>query len=216
VEKVVRSGIEPQSRTHITFTGPFDFTAENRLRVRALAGVLETRLRERLREDLGGTYSVSVNGGYDDVPEARYTFQIRFGSDPERADELREAVDRSMGAFTAAMNDDFNTREALAVLFDLGSAVNRHVDGADAFDYRGLRRAIETFERLGGGVLGFDFDGDATSDVSLADGLIELVLAVREREREAGQYDRADQLRAELEELGVTVEDTDDGVTYRY
>jgi zinc protease len=92
IERTVRKGVEPQSQTRIAFTGPFDYTAENRIRMRALASVLEVRLRERLREDLGGTYSVGVNGGYEDIPEARYSFQIQFGADPERAAELRDAV----------------------------------------------------------------------------------------------------------------------------
>ncbi len=92
VEKTVHRGIEPKSQTHVAFTGPFDYTPANRLAIRALASVLETRLRERLREDLGGTYSVGVNAGYEDVPEQRYTFTIDFGSDPDRAPELKAAV----------------------------------------------------------------------------------------------------------------------------
>jgi zinc protease len=60
--------------------------------MRALASILEVRLRERLREELGGTYSVGTSGGYDDIPEPRYTFQIQFGADPDRAEELRAAV----------------------------------------------------------------------------------------------------------------------------
>jgi zinc protease len=92
VEREVRKGVEPRSQTRIAFTGPFEFTAENRVRMTALASILEVRLRERLREDLGGTYSVGTAGGYEDVPEPRYTFQIQFGADPERAEELRTAV----------------------------------------------------------------------------------------------------------------------------
>ena len=92
VERTVHKGVEPQSQTRIAFTGPFEYTAENRIRMRALASVLEVRLRERLREDLGGTYSVGVSGGYEDIPEPRYSFQIQFGADPERAAELRDAV----------------------------------------------------------------------------------------------------------------------------
>jgi zinc protease len=92
VEKVVRKGIEPQSRTAMVFTGPFDPTFQNRFDLRVLAGVLETRLRERLREELGGTYSVGVSGTYERVPDPRYQIRIQFGSDPERAEELREAV----------------------------------------------------------------------------------------------------------------------------
>ena len=43
-----------------------------------------------------------------------------------------------------------------------------------------------------------------------------LVLGVREQEREAGNYDRADALRDDLEALGVEVQDTGDGVEYRF
>ena len=129
---------------------------------------------------------------------------------------LRGAADGTREAFTAAMNDDFNTRRALAALEELVSAVNSHVDGRDEYDYRGLRRAVETIEELGGEVFGLEF-GDTQQDgeVSIAADLVELLLAVREREREAGNYDRADDLRDELEALGVEVQDTDDGPTYR-
>ncbi|MEQ9569349.1 MAG: insulinase family protein [Longimicrobiales bacterium] len=92
VEKEVRAGIEPQSQTVLIFHGPFEYTPADRARIRVMASVLETRLRERLREDLGGTYSVGVNAGYEKHPEAGYTLQVSFGSDPERVGELRAAV----------------------------------------------------------------------------------------------------------------------------
>ncbi|HEX9886223.1 MAG TPA: insulinase family protein [Longimicrobiales bacterium] len=101
IEKTVRRGIEPQSATVVAFTGPFDYTAQNRVGMRAMAQALEIRLRERMREDLGGTYSVSVNGAYDDVPEERYTVTIQFGSDPERTDELRAVVFEEIGRLAA-------------------------------------------------------------------------------------------------------------------
>jgi len=113
------------------------------------------------------------------------------------------------------MNDDFNTREALAALFDLVGAANRHLDDNDAYDYRGLRRTVETLETFGEDVLGFDFEGESQGDATIADELVTLVLDLREDEREAGNYDRADQLRDDLEALGVEVQDTDDGPEYR-
>ena len=135
-------------------------------------------------------------------------------------DDLREAVEQTRADFEDAMNANLNAREATTALLNLASAVNRHVERAEAafggYDYRGLRRAVETFEDLGGGVFGLQF-GDATGgEVSVADDLIELVLDVREREREAGNWDRADALRDDLEALGIEVEDGDDGPTYRY
>ncbi|MFP4625608.1 MAG: cysteine--tRNA ligase [Natronomonas sp.] len=129
--------------------------------------------------------------------------------------ELPAAATTARTAFEDAMNDDFNTREALSAFFDLTVAVNRHVDGRDRYDYQGLREAIETFEDLGEGVLGLDFSGDAGGEATLAGELVELVLDVRTAEREAGNYDRADALRDDLEALGVDVQDTDDGPSYR-
>lgn len=131
------------------------------------------------------------------------------------ASPLRDAVEVATESFTAAMNDDFNTREALAALFDLAAAANRHLDRADEYDYRGLRRTVETFDTFGDEVCGFDFEGTETGDVTIADELVELILELRETEREAGNYERADELRNDLEFLGIEIQDTDDGAEYR-
>jgi len=128
---------------------------------------------------------------------------------------LREAVADAREDFEAAMNDDFNTREAVSALLELASAVHRYVDDAERYDYRALVDAVEVFEELGGGVLGFQFETVDGGEVELAGDLVEFVLDIREDARDAGDYDRADELRDRLESLDVTVEDTDDGATYR-
>ena len=138
-------------------------------------------------------------------------------------EEFRVAVEDARADFHAAMNDDFNTREAVTALLELATAVNRHVDeredaeaGEDRrYDYAALADAIEVFEELGGGVLGFVFAGDADGDVTVVDDLVNLVLGVREEERDAGNYERADDLRDRLEALGVTVEDEGEETTFR-
>ena len=132
--------------------------------------------------------------------------------------ELRDAVADTREAFTEAMNDDFNVREAMAALSELATAVNRHIDGGDRYDYRALREAVEAFDDLGGDIFGLSFGADAGTggDVAVAEELIQLVLDIREAEREAGNYDRADDLRDELEALGVEVQDSDDGPSYRF
>jgi cysteinyl-tRNA synthetase len=153
--------------------------------------------------------------GYETAREACDSVDARATVTDET---LREAVDTCREEFSAAMNDDFNTRGALAALRELVAAVNTHADGREAYDYRGLRRAVETLEEFGGEVLGLSLGEDAGAgggDVTIAEELVELVLDVREAEREAGNYERADELRADLEALGVEVEDTDDGPTYR-
>ena len=92
IQKTVRAGVEPQSQTIMAFSGPFDYTAQNRVGMRVMAQALEIRLRERMREDLGGTYGVGVTGGYQQIPEESYTVTVAFGSDPLRSEELRGVV----------------------------------------------------------------------------------------------------------------------------
>ncbi|MFB6153282.1 MAG: cysteine--tRNA ligase [Halodesulfurarchaeum sp.] len=129
---------------------------------------------------------------------------------------LRQAIVAARESFTEAMNDDFNTREAIAALLELATAVNAHLDDVNEYDYRGLRRVIETFEELGGEVLGFLFgERESHGEVSLAAELVDLILEVREAEREAGNYERADRLRDDLEALGIEVQDTDTGPEFR-
>ena len=133
-------------------------------------------------------------------------------------DDLRDAVSGTRASFRDAMNDDFNVREAMAALLELTTGVNRHLDAHESYDYRGLREAVETFEALAGDVFGLSIGDDAADggDVTVAEELVELVLEVREAEREAGNYDRADDLRDELAAIGVEVQDDDDGPAYRF
>ena len=92
VEREVRKGMEPQSMTRIIITGPFEYTPQNRVGMRILTHVLDTRLREVVREEMSGTYGVNVGSNYERDPEPAYSIQIGFGSDPERVGELVEAI----------------------------------------------------------------------------------------------------------------------------
>jgi len=92
VEKTVKRGVEPKSNTRITFTGPIEYTAPNRLAMAMLIDVLDMKLRDVLREDLGGTYGVSISQSVQRFPEPRYSISVAFGSAPERMDELVKAI----------------------------------------------------------------------------------------------------------------------------
>ncbi|GMR12009.1 MAG: insulinase family protein [Gemmatimonadota bacterium] len=112
VRRVVRKGVEPKSNTRIIFTGPFEYTAANRTGLRLLSNVLETRLRDVMREDLGGTYSVTVGGGASKFPDQDYTISVGFGSDPGRMDELVNVVFDEI----ATLKADGPTEEELATV----------------------------------------------------------------------------------------------------
>ena len=92
VQRVVKKGAEPKARTALIFTGPFEYTRQNRYYLSALAELLNIKLREALRENLGGTYGVSVNPGASRDPLPSYRFTIGFGSAPERLEALTAAA----------------------------------------------------------------------------------------------------------------------------
>jgi zinc protease len=92
IKKVVRAGTEPQSQTMITFTGPFQFNQVERYLLSSMGEILQNRLLEKLRESLGGTYSVSASASGGREAPATYGATISFGSSPERAEELSKAV----------------------------------------------------------------------------------------------------------------------------
>jgi cysteinyl-tRNA synthetase len=123
---------------------------------------------------------------------------------------LREA-DRARLEFDAAMDDDFNTAGALAALFDLVRAINSARDagvGGEAFE-----SAQQTFRTLAG-VLGFGFLSKQADEQSSAP-FIDLLLRVRLDLRKSKQWALADQIRNELSALGIVVEDTAQGGSWR-
>jgi zinc protease len=92
VQRVVKKGAEPKARTALIFTGPFQYTRQNRYYLSALAELLNIKLREALRENLGGTYGVSVSPSASKDPLPSYRFTIGFGSAPERLEALTSAA----------------------------------------------------------------------------------------------------------------------------
>src|SRR6266550_142861 len=92
VQRVVKKGAEPKARTALIFTGPFQYTRQNRYYLNALAELLNIKLREALRENLGGTYGVSVSPSATRDPLPSYRFTIGFGSAPERLEALTTAA----------------------------------------------------------------------------------------------------------------------------
>ena len=92
VRDTVRKGREPRSQTVISFFADTGLDEMETHRARAAAQVLQMRLRDILREELGGTYSVGV-GYSDNSPQAGFgTTSVQFGSAPENAETLTQAV----------------------------------------------------------------------------------------------------------------------------
>jgi zinc protease len=92
VEKTIEKGIAPKSEVAIVFTGPFQYDDEHRLAMAAMALVLQSRLLDTIRQELGGTYAINVEPDVDKVPRPLYTVRIDWTSDPARTAALTQRV----------------------------------------------------------------------------------------------------------------------------
>ena len=125
---------------------------------------------------------------------------------------LATFTDRSEQRFRAAMDDDFNTPVALAALFDLARAINREQDGGTPATVTAYAQA-----RLAelAAVLGLRLDQPEPQPATDIAPFVDLLIEVRRELRARKQWDLADQIRAELADLGVTLEDSPTGTTWR-
>jgi cysteinyl-tRNA synthetase len=114
--------------------------------------------------------------------------------------------------FIEAMDDDFNTPQALAVLFDLARKINEAADSGV-----GLSKAKGVLEKLAGNVLGlkleeYEFLGEADPETKT---LVKRLVEERESLRKAKKWAEADRIRTKLAELGIILEDTAEGTIIR-
>lgn len=86
--RIVYKGTEPKATVYLVFSGTFDYSPKNRVRLDALKEMLKIRLIQRLHEDESGVYSPAVHVNMGKLPESRYSFVISFGCAPENADKL--------------------------------------------------------------------------------------------------------------------------------
>ncbi len=96
VTREIAMGVEEKAQVQLVLSGAFEQSVEERLRLHVMVEVLRSRLRDRVREDLGGTYGVGLSASTSHWPTESFRLTVSFGADPERIDELVEVVFEEM------------------------------------------------------------------------------------------------------------------------
>jgi zinc protease len=167
VKEEVRKGKEPASQTVMSFFADTNLEELEMHRARAAASLLGIRLRDILREELGGTYSVGVN--YDNpLPNKGYgAMRVQFGSAPENVQKLTDAVLKEVerlkkegpSAEDVAKVQELERRDLEEATkqnsYWLGSMQTVHMLGWDPL---GITRRAQRIEKLSAPVLKEMFD----------------------------------------------------------
>jgi cysteinyl-tRNA synthetase len=167
------------------------------------------------------------------------TFQARLTAGNYAAGEnsaMKEAAKKTEGEFREALADDLNTADALAPVFELVRAGNTAIDQGQFFagdrdailpvlkdfdavfdvledrDAEATRRALEWAKEAGRMA---DAAPELLAAQSLTEEAIEALVAERTSAKKARNFARADQIRNELAEKGVVIEDSKDGVRWK-
>lgn len=149
------------------------------------------------------------------------------GSVINKDQEFEIRLDELKDLFEAAMDDDFNTALATGIYFDLAREVNTAVqrlgETVSGADRAVLQKAMDLFkifnEALGifkvddrGGIL---LERVAWDGSDLVEGLVRLIIEVRQESRKKKDWGTADRIRDGLKELGIVLEDTPQGVRWK-
>jgi cysteinyl-tRNA synthetase len=133
---------------------------------------------------------------------------------------INQAVEKAADEFENAMDDDFNTSLAVAVIFEFCKEINTIVNNEKFLltkdDFNSLQEAQNILQKLAGDILGISLENgtDNKSD-DLTDGLINLLIEVRNNSRKNKDWETADKIRDSLKEMGVMLEDTPQGTRWK-
>jgi zinc protease len=92
IERSVEMGIAPKAQVAIVFSGPFEYDDPHKLALRTMGLLLQSRLFDSIRQELGGTYSITASPGASKVPRPEYTVRIEWTCDPARTATLVQRV----------------------------------------------------------------------------------------------------------------------------
>jgi cysteinyl-tRNA synthetase len=134
-------------------------------------------------------------------------------------EEFKRIIEQHKTRFLEAMDNDFNTPQALAALFDFNRAVNTLINGDQPVSPGTLKAIDDTYNTLGGDILGLipaDLSGgEGVSAPGLEEDLIRILVDLRTAARKNKDFATSDAIRTQLAQIGVALEDRPDGTAWK-
>ena len=130
VEKNIEKGIAPKADVAIVFSGPFVYDDAHKLALRAMTLVLQSRLFDTIRQELGGTYSIDASPDTRKFPKPEFSVRIDWTCDPARTPALVKRVFEEIEFVKAASfsrDQVIRIREALIREFERNSEDNAYL-----------------------------------------------------------------------------------------
>lgn len=143
---------------------------------------------------------------YDKIKTVAEHTEIESLTEQEQA--LCEQIDAFVKKYEAAMDDDLNTADAIAVIFELVKLTNTTVQTGSSKEY--CEKAMTTIKQLCD-VLGIEVEREQ----ELLDTDIEQLIEERQQARKDKNFARADEIRNLLQKQGIALEDTREGVKWK-
>ena len=156
-------------------------------------------------------YRSSLNFDNESLDQARSALTRLYQALLLAPVEETDLHDESISEFIKSMNDDLNTPEALSTLFGLAKLINNSQNVQEQSMYS------STMKELGQvlGLLHENSDAFLQYGASLSDDEIEAQIQQRNEARKANDFQKADQIRDDLAEQGILLDDSTDGTTWK-
>jgi len=138
---------------------------------------------------------------------ALFRLKSAVGTMTEAEKASIDFINDKKAKFVEAMDDDFNTADAFGYLFEITREINTRISGDVSAEY--IKSAYDIHYELAS-LLGFEYKEQESGD----DAWIEELIAERAAAKKAKDYARADAIRKELSDKGISIQDTPQGVKW--
>ncbi|MDF1697061.1 MAG: cysteine--tRNA ligase [Saprospiraceae bacterium] len=177
--------------------------------------MLQSHYRSTL--DLTDDALLAAEKGYKRLMEAHKNLKKITTENTSNSDSVNEEIQKYITAAYADMNDDFNTPRALSQLFALVSIINGFVDGKrdiSGLSQETLESLQSTFSIFMDDIFGLKNDLESGDNNGLVEGLMDLIIDIRQKARENKDWGTSDQVRDKMKELNIVLKDGAEGTSW--